>query len=295
MALSGLAGRIQAHQLPGDFTHRLAGFSLSFLPVGATHLAQRRGITTHIFTNRIKRVSRHHEPVSRLTTLRRRILNHQIFAARVTVSGHRPARELHKTPHPMVRVHHQITRMQRQGINATLRTPRRHRLRGARRSTSPPRDLRLANKSKFLGRNQERLISRGRQNPHHAVAATIASAQIRSLIQISHNAGRNISLTQNLSQTTRRARTLSANNHPPTSLSLLPHLAGSRLKATAIAGHLSNRQTRHIRGTSKGIKRPPPQALSQAQLAHISQMRKSRRRQIHWHLPTRSCASPGRR
>ena len=295
MALSGLAGRIQAHQLPGDFAHRLAGFSLSFLPVGAAHLAQRRGVATHIFTNRIKRVSGHHEPVSRLTTLRRRILNHQIFAARVTVPGHRPARELHKTPHPMVRMHHQITRMQRQGVNATLRTPRRHRLRCARRGTSSPRDLRLANESKFLGRNQERLIGRSRQNPHHAVGATVTSTQIRSLIQISHNAGRNISLTQNLSQTTRRARTISANNYPPTSLSLLTHLPGSRLKTAAIARHLSNRQTRHIRGASKSIKRPPAQPLSQTQLAHIRQMRKSRRRQIHRHLPTRSRTSPGRR
>ena len=73
VALGGHPGAVEADQLAGDLLDvACLARPLVFVPVGAAHLVQGRGLAADVAGDLVELVGRHEEPVGRLAALARR-------------------------------------------------------------------------------------------------------------------------------------------------------------------------------------------------------------------------------
>ena len=98
----------------GDLPDRPAGLGLRVGPVAAAEPAQRRRLTADIARQLVKRVHRHVEPVGSAAALARRVLEHQVLAAR---AADHPFRHLDEPADAVLVVHHQVAGGQRQRVD----------------------------------------------------------------------------------------------------------------------------------------------------------------------------------
>ena len=114
VARRGLPLGVQRHQLGGDLADRPARLGLRVGPVAAAEPGQRRRLTADVAGQLVQRVHRHVELVGSAAALGRRVLEHQVLAARAAdhALGH-----LDEPADAVLVVHHQIARGQRQRVD----------------------------------------------------------------------------------------------------------------------------------------------------------------------------------
>ena len=109
VALGGLPRRIQLDQLGRDLANCLAGPGFALPPIGAAHLVEAGCFAAHIAGDLVQLIHRDVEPVARLATLGRRVLQHQVLPGG---AGHGTGDHLDVASHPVLLVHQRVPRLQ---------------------------------------------------------------------------------------------------------------------------------------------------------------------------------------
>src|SRR5215207_7562797 len=117
MAAGRLSSRVQLDQLGGDLADCPASPALTLGPVGTAQPVQARVFSADVAGYLIKGIHRDIEPVPWLAAPGWRVFDHQVLAGR---ASHRTLHHLDIAPHPVLAVHHGISRGELERVDLIL-------------------------------------------------------------------------------------------------------------------------------------------------------------------------------